>query len=123
MPSPKEPFQTSQPLSFHQRPTYLSKPPHILKQPLTHIPQHLTTQQTKTLPQPIGHTNRPITIFQYYPPQPNHPIPQIIPSPNPNTILYTKPLPLPPLPLITPSNFPIPIPPSKMPPPLIYRNT
>ncbi|MFJ8528905.1 aldehyde dehydrogenase family protein [Bacillus sp. NPDC094106] len=121
--SAKEAFSDWQCLSFQQRANYLWKAAAILKERVTEIGYDLTLEEGKTLTEGIGETKRAISILEYYAGEATQPIGDIIPSANPKTMLYSKRVPIGPVGLITPWNFPIAIPAWKMAPALIYGNT
>lgn len=121
--SAKEAFHNWQRLSFQERASYLWKAAAILKERVTEIGHDLTSEEGKTLAEGIGETKRAISILEYYAGEANQPVGEIIPSANPNTMLYSKRVAVGPVGLITPWNFPIAIPAWKMAPALIYGNT
>jgi acyl-CoA reductase-like NAD-dependent aldehyde dehydrogenase len=119
----KKAFPVWKKLSFQQRATYLQKAADILKANLQEVGRDLTLEEGKTLAEGIGETQRAISILEYYAGEARQPLGEIIPSANPETFLYTTRVPLGPIGMITPWNFPIAIPVWKMAPALIYGNT
>ncbi|MBN6188505.1 aldehyde dehydrogenase family protein [Aneurinibacillus sp. BA2021] len=119
----KQAFPAWKKLSFQQRAAYLQKAADILKANLQEVGRDLTLEEGKTLAEGIGETQRAISILEYYAAEARQPLGEVIPSANPDTFLYTTRVPLGPIGLITPWNFPIAIPVWKMAPALIYGNT
>ncbi|GEN33488.1 aldehyde dehydrogenase family protein [Aneurinibacillus danicus] len=119
----KKAFPVWKKLSFQQRAFYLQKAADILKTNLQEIGRDLTLEEGKTLAEGIGETQRAISILEYYAAEARQPVGDVIPSANPETFLYTTRVPVGPIGLITPWNFPIAIPVWKIAPALIYGNT
>ncbi|MFT9847460.1 aldehyde dehydrogenase family protein [Aneurinibacillus sp. REN35] len=119
----KQAFPAWKKLSFQQRAAYLQKAADILTSNLQEVGRDLTLEEGKTLAEGIGETQRAISILEYYAAEARQPLGEVIPSANPETFLYTTRVPLGPIGLITPWNFPIAIPVWKMAPALIYGNT
>ncbi|SDZ80081.1 aldehyde dehydrogenase (NAD+) [Thalassobacillus cyri] len=110
-------------LSYQQRGAYLLKAAEILDKNAEEIGRDLTIEEGKTLKEGIGETRRAVSILKYFAGEAMQPTGNVIPSSNPETMIYTKRVPLGPIGLITPWNFPIAIPVWKMAPALIYGNT
>ncbi|PKG25278.1 aldehyde dehydrogenase family protein [Niallia nealsonii] len=110
-------------LSYQQRGDYLLKASFILQQKLDEVAIDLTKEEGKTLAEAKGEINRAISTLQYYAAEANQPIGDVISSRNPKMIIFTKRVPIGPVGLITPWNFPIAIPAWKMAPALVYGNT
>jgi acyl-CoA reductase-like NAD-dependent aldehyde dehydrogenase len=119
----KKAFPAWKKLSFQQRAAYLLKAAEYLKANLEEVGRDLTLEEGKTLAEGIGETQRAISILEYYAAEARQPIGDVIPSGNAQTFLYTTRVPVGPIGLITPWNFPIAIPVWKMAPALIYGNT
>lgn len=119
----KKAFPAWKRLSFQQRAAYLQKAADILKANLQEVGRDLTLEEGKTLAEGIGETQRAISILEYYAAEARQPLGDVIPSANAETFLYTTRVPVGPIGLITPWNFPIAIPVWKMAPALIYGNT
>lgn len=119
----KNAFLSWKRLSFQQRASYLRKAAEYLAAHLEEIGRDLTLEEGKTLGEGIGETQRAISILEYYAAEARQPLGDVIPSGNAQTFLYTTRVPVGPIGLITPWNFPIAIPVWKMAPALIYGNT
>ncbi|UGB32222.1 aldehyde dehydrogenase family protein [Metabacillus sp. B2-18] len=119
----KEAFTTWSKLSYQQRGEYLLKAADFLSEKVEDIARDLTSEEGKTLPEAIGETNRAIRVLHYYSGEATQSVGDIIPSVNPKTMIYTKRVPIGPVGLITPWNFPIAIPAWKIAPALVYGNT
>jgi acyl-CoA reductase-like NAD-dependent aldehyde dehydrogenase len=119
----KRAFSSWKKLSFQQRASYLQKAAAILKENLKEVGRDLALEEGKTLAEAIGETQRAISILEYYAAEARQPLGEVIPSSNAGTFLYTTRIPLGPIGLITPWNFPIAIPVWKMAPAIIYGNT
>ncbi len=83
----------------------------------------LTREEGKSLPEATGETLRGVAILRYFAGEGLRPIGDVIPSLNPQTMLFTQRFPLGVVGLITPWNFPVAIPLWKAAPALIYGNT
>lgn len=119
----KTAFPSWRKLSFQQRAAYLQKAADILKANLQEVSRDLTLEEGKTLVEGVGETQRAISILEYFAGEARQPLGEVIPSAAAETFLYTTRVPLGPIGLITPWNFPIAIPVWKMAPALIYGNT
>ncbi|AMA73652.1 MULTISPECIES: aldehyde dehydrogenase family protein [Aneurinibacillus] len=119
----KKAFAVWKKLSFQQRASYLLKAAEYLKANLEEVGRDLTLEEGKTLVEGIGETQRAISILEYYAAEGRQPVGEVVPSANAETFLYTTRVPVGPIGLITPWNFPIAIPVWKMAPALIYGNT
>ena len=119
----KEAFVAWKKCSFQERASYLRKAAAILKENVEEVGRDLALEEGKTLAESIGETQRAISILEYYAAEGLQPIGDVIPSANAETLLYTNRVPLGPIGLITPWNFPIAIPVWKLAPALIYGNT
>ncbi|MBP1156231.1 MULTISPECIES: aldehyde dehydrogenase family protein [unclassified Paenibacillus] len=119
----KKAFSSWKKLSFQQRASFLMKAAAILKEKVEEVGRDLTLEEGKTLEEGMGETRRAISILEYYAAEARQPIGEVFPSANAETFLYTTRVPVGPIGLITPWNFPIAIPVWKMAPALIYGNT
>lgn len=119
----KTAFASWKKLSYAQRGAYLKKAADYLKANVEQIGRDLTREEGKTLAEGKGEVLRAASIFDYYAAESLQPVGDVIPSANADTFLYTTRVPLGPIGLITPWNFPIAIPVWKMAPALIYGNT
>ncbi|MED2973227.1 aldehyde dehydrogenase family protein [Fictibacillus sp. B-59209] len=119
----KNAFPIWRELSFHQRADYLMKAAAILKNKVEEVGRDLALEEGKTLAEGIGESSRAISIIEFYAAEAKQAIGEVIPSANAETFLYTTRVPVGPIGLITPWNFPIAIPIWKMAPALIYGNT
>lgn len=82
----------------------------ILNEKVEEVGRDLSLEEGKTLAEGIGETRRAISILEYYAAEARQPIGEVIPSVNAETFLYTTRVPVGPVGLITPWNFPIAIP-------------
>ncbi len=82
----------------------------------------LTREEGKSLPEAAGETGRGVVLLRYYAGEGLRVGGDVIPSTNPNTLLFTERMPLGVVGLITPWNFPVAIPLWKIAPALIYGN-
>ncbi|XRG79375.1 aldehyde dehydrogenase family protein [Rossellomorea sp. GAMAL-10_SWC] len=119
----KTAFLSWKKLSYQQRAVYLQKAADLLKAKVHEVGRDLTLEEGKTLAEGIGETQRAISILEYFAGEARQPVGEVIPSGNTNTFLYTTRMPIGPIGLITPWNFPIAIPVWKMAPALVYGNT
>ncbi|OCA87191.1 aldehyde dehydrogenase family protein [Pseudobacillus wudalianchiensis] len=119
----KKAFLSWKKCSFQERASYLRKAAAILKANVEEVGRDLALEEGKTLAEAVGETQRAISILEYYAAEGLQPIGDVIPSANAETLLYTNRVPLGPIGLITPWNFPIAIPVWKLAPALIYGNT
>lgn len=110
-------------LSYQQRGAYLLKAAEVIEKNAKKIGRDLTLEEGKTLKEGIGETLRVVSILRYFAGESMQPTGNVIPSGNPDTLIYTKRIPLGSIGLITPWNFPIAIPAWKMAPALISGNT
>jgi len=110
-------------LSYQERGHYLLKAAEILSQKVEEIGRDLTLEEGKTLGEAIGETKRAVSVLKYFAGEATQSIGEVIPSANAETMIYTKRVPVGPIGLITPWNFPIAIPAWKIAPALVYGNT
>ena len=85
--------------------------------------QAITRECGKAIVEARGEVGRAVALLQYYGVEGSNPVGQVVPSVDPNILLYTKRVALGVISLITPWNFPLAIPIWKMAPALVYGNT
>jgi alpha-ketoglutaric semialdehyde dehydrogenase len=102
---------------------YLLKAASYLEANLEEYAQAVTRESGKAILESRGEVGRAIALLQYYGVEGANPVGAVVPSVNPNILLYTNRMPLGVVSLITPWNFPIAIPIWKMAPALVYGNT
>ncbi|HET7558480.1 MAG TPA: aldehyde dehydrogenase family protein [Limnochordia bacterium] len=109
-------------LPMPERAGFLRKAADLLEQRLADVGAALTQEEGKTLAEGKGETARGVSILRYYAAEGMQPIGEVYPSAA-DTFLYTTRVPIGPVGLITPWNFPVAIPLWKLAPALIYGNT
>jgi len=119
----KNAFPAWKKLSIQQRAAYLQKAAAILKENIEEIGRDLIKEEGKAFAEGMGEANRAVSILEYFAAEARQPLGDVIPSASEKTFLYTTRIPLGPIGLITPWNFPIAIPVWKLAPALIYGNT
>lgn len=102
---------------------YLRKAADILESRLEDVAVTMTREMGKTIGEARGETRRGVAILRYYAQEGLRELGLTIPSSDPRTLMYTTRVPLGPIALITPWNFPVAIPLWKMAPALVYGNT
>lgn len=102
---------------------YLLKAAAYLEANLEEYAQAVTRESGKAILEARGEVGRAIALLQYYGVEGSNPVGTVVPSVNPDILLYTNRMPLGVVSLITPWNFPIAIPIWKMAPALVYGNT
>lgn len=105
------------------RGNYLLKAATYLEANLEEYAQAVTRESGKAILESRGEVGRAIALLQYYGVEGSNLVGSVVPSVNPNILLYTNRTPLGVVSLITPWNFPIAIPIWKMAPALVYGNT
>lgn len=110
-------------VSGAERGNILYKAADILEGRVDEVAATMTREMGKTLPEAKGETMRGVALLRYYAGEGMRKVGDVIPSMDGNTMIYTKRVPLGPVALITPWNFPVAIPIWKMAPALIYGNT
>ncbi|MBI3922540.1 MAG: aldehyde dehydrogenase family protein [Armatimonadetes bacterium] len=110
-------------LSGPQRGSFLYKAADALESRLEDVARSLSREEGKTLMEARGETARGVTILRYYAAEVMNPQGDVIPSVNAKSLVYTSRVPLGPVAVITPWNFPIAIPLWKIAPALAYGNT
>ncbi|MCH8234904.1 MAG: aldehyde dehydrogenase family protein [Chloroflexi bacterium] len=102
---------------------YLTKAASYLEANAEEYAQALSRECGKAILEARGEIGRAVAILQYYGVDGMNPVGEVVPSINPNILLYTDRVPLGVVSLITPWNFPLAIPLWKMAPALVYGNT
>ena len=102
---------------------YLTKAAAYLEANLEEYAQAITRESGKAIIESRGEVGRGVALLQYYGVEGSNPVGTVVPSVNPNILLYTNRMPLGVISLITPWNFPLAIPIWKMAPALVYGNT
>ena len=85
--------------------------------------QAITRECGKAILEARGEVGRAIALLQYFGVEGSNPVGDVVPSVDPNILLYTRRVPIGVVSLITPWNFPLAIPIWKMAPALVYGNT
>ena len=85
--------------------------------------QAITRECGKAILEARGEVGRAVALLQYFGVEGSNPVGDVVPSVDPNILLYTKRVPIGVVSLITPWNFPLAIPIWKMAPALVYGNT
>ena len=85
--------------------------------------QAITRECGKAIIEARGEVGRAVALLQYFGVEGSNPVGDVVPSVDPNILLYTKRVPIGVVSLITPWNFPLAIPIWKMAPALVYGNT
>lgn len=102
---------------------YLLKVSNILEERLDEIALTMTKEMGKTFPEAKGEAARGVAILRYYAGEGMRSTGEVIPSSDPDAMMFTKRTSLGVVGVITPWNFPIAIPIWKMAPALVYGNT
>jgi len=102
---------------------YLLKAASYLEANLEEYAQAVTRESGKAILESRGEVGRAVALLQYFSVEGSNPVGSVVPSVNPNILLYTNRMPLGVVTLITPWNFPLAIPIWKMAPALVYGNT
>ena len=102
---------------------YLMKAATYLESHAEEFAQAITREVGKAILEARGEVGRAVALLQYYAVDGSNPVGTVVPSINPNILLYTNRMPLGVVSLITPWNFPLAIPIWKMAPALVYGNT
>lgn len=110
-------------MSSVARGQYLLKAATYLQGKAEDYAQAITRECGKSIGEARGEVGRAVTLLQYYGVEGMNPVGTVVPSVNPNVLLYTNRVPLGVVALITPWNFPLAIPIWKMAPALVYGNT
>ena len=102
---------------------YLMKAAGYLESHAQEFAQAITRESGKAILESRGEVGRAVALLQYYGVEGSNPVGTVVPSINPNLLLYTTRTPLGVVSLITPWNFPLAIPIWKMTPAMVYGNT
>lgn len=119
----KAAFPAWRKLSPDARAQYLFKAADLLAARKDAVAAALTREEGKSLPEAAGETNRGVVLLRYYAGEGLRIGGDVLPSANPQTLLFTERVPLGVVGLVTPWNFPVAIPIWKTAPALIYGNT
>ncbi len=110
-------------LSPDARSKFLFRAADILERRKAEVAAALTREEGKSLAESLGETGRGVVLLRYYAGEGLRVGGDVIPSANPDLLLFTERVPLGVVALITPWNFPVAIPFWKAAPALIYGNT
>jgi alpha-ketoglutaric semialdehyde dehydrogenase len=102
---------------------FLRKAADILESRVEDVARTMTREMGKTIGEARGETRRGVTILRYFAQEGLREVGLTIPSADVRTLMYTTRVPLGPVALITPWNFPVAIPVWKLAPALAYGNT
>lgn len=102
---------------------YLLKAASYLEANLEEYAKAVTRESGKAILEARGEVGRAVALLQYFGVEGSNPVGSVVPSVDPNILLYTNRMPLGVVSLITPWNFPLAIPIWKMAPALVYGNT
>jgi acyl-CoA reductase-like NAD-dependent aldehyde dehydrogenase len=106
-----------------KRSEILLKAAALLEQRLDEVAEGLTREEGKTLAESKGETARGVSLLRYYAGEALQPTGDVYGSMTPGTFLFAERVPLGPVALITPWNFPVAIPTWKVAPALAFGNT
>ena len=95
---------------------YLLKAASYLEANLEEYAKAITRESGKAILEARGEVGRAVALLQYFGVEGSNPVGSVVPSVNPNILLYTNRMPLGVVSLITPWNFPLAIPIWKMAP-------
>ena len=95
----------------------------LMEQRLDEIAEGLTREEGKTLAESKGETARGVSLLRYYAGEALQPTGEVYGSATPGTFLFAERVPIGPVALITPWNFPVAIPTWKVAPALAFGNT
>ena len=116
-------FQNWKKTSQIARGEYLYKASSWLEQNSSRYAEAITKECGKSILEANGEVGRSIALLKYYAAQGSDPMGDVVPSVNPNILLYTTKVPIGVVGLITPWNFPLAIPIWKMAPAIVFGNT
>jgi len=105
------------------RGNYLMKAAAHLQANAEEYAQAITRECGKAILESRGEVGRAVALLHYFSVEGSNPIGSVVPSVNPNILLYTTRVPIGVVSLITPWNFPLAIPIWKMAPAMVYGNT
>jgi aldehyde dehydrogenase (NAD+) len=106
-----------------KRAEILLKAAQLFEARLDEVAEALTREEGKTLAESKGEAARGVSLLRYFSGEALQPIGEVYPSASATTFLYAERVPLGPVALITPWNFPIAIPTWKIAPALAFGNT
>ena len=106
-----------------KRSEILLKAAALLEQRLDAVAEALTREEGKTLAESKGEVARGVSLLRYYAGEALQPTGEVYGSASPSTFLFAERVPLGPVALITPWNFPVAIPTWKAAPALAFGNT
>ncbi|HWO94878.1 MAG TPA: alpha-ketoglutaric semialdehyde dehydrogenase GucD [Bacillus sp. (in: firmicutes)] len=106
-----------------QRGEFLRKAADLLEEKADEIAEMATKEMGKVVKETKGEVLRGAAILRYYAQEGMRQVGEVLPSSNPNNMLYAKRVPVGIVAVIAPWNFPIAIPIWKIAPALIYGNT
>ena len=106
-----------------KRSEILLKAAALLEQRLDEVAEGLTREEGKTLAESKGETARGVSLLRYYAGEALQPTGEVYGSAVATTLLFAERVPLGPVALITPWNFPVAIPTWKVAPALAFGNT
>jgi aldehyde dehydrogenase (NAD+) len=106
-----------------KRSEILLKAAALLEQKLDEVAEGLTREEGKTLAESKGETARGVSLLRYYAGEALQPTGEVFGSAVNTTLLFAERVPLGPVALITPWNFPVAIPTWKVAPALAFGNT
>jgi aldehyde dehydrogenase (NAD+) len=106
-----------------KRSEILLKAAALFEQRLDEVAEALTREEGKTLPESKGEVARGVSLLRYYAGEALQPTGEVYGSATPGTFLFAERVPLGPVALITPWNFPVAIPTWKVAPALVFGNT
>ena len=102
---------------------YLLSAANYLSENAERYAQAITRECGKAIIEARGEVGRAVALLQYFGVEGSNPVGDVVPSVDPNLLLYTRRVPIGVVSLITPWNFPLAIPIWKMAPALVYGNT
>ncbi len=102
---------------------YLLAAAEYLNQNSERYAQAITRECGKAILEARGEVGRAVALLEYYGVEGSNPVGDVVPSVDPNILLYTRRVPIGVVSLITPWNFPLAIPIWKMAPALVYGNS
>ncbi len=102
---------------------YLLAAADYLNQNAERCAQAITRECGKAIIEARGEVGRAVALLQYFGVEGSNPVGDVVPSVDPNILLYTKRVPIGVVTLITPWNFPLAIPIWKMAPAMVYGNS
>jgi aldehyde dehydrogenase (NAD+) len=109
--------------SVHQRAAVLDGAGDLLARRREDLGRELSQEEGKPLREGIAEVDRAARIFRYYAAEADRDVGAVFASARPSERVYTRQVPVGPVALVTPWNFPIAIPAWKLAPALVYGNT